>query len=66
MIDPEIAKERTKYGAFGVNITLLPAIVPPDYAAYARVALDAGVRIFETAGSNRAYGVPTYQWQLSL
>lgn len=66
MIDPDIAKERTKYGAFGVNITLLPAIVPPDYAAYARVALDAGVRIFETAGSNRAYGVPVYQWQLSL
>lgn len=52
LIDPEIAKERSKYGAFGVNITLLPAIVPPDYEGYARAALEAGVRIFETAGSN--------------
>lgn len=52
LIDPEIAKERTKYGAFGVNITLLPAVVPPDYEGYARAALEAGVRIFETAGNN--------------
>ncbi|WFD24732.1 hypothetical protein MEQU1_003436 [Malassezia equina] len=52
MIDPEIAAQRKGYGAFGVNITLLPAIVPPDYPGYARAALDAGVRIFETAGSN--------------
>jgi len=59
MIEPQIAAERTKYGAFGVNITLLPAIVPPDYPGYARAALDAGVRIFETAGSNRTYCVLT-------
>lgn len=52
LIDPQIAKERSQYGAFGVNITLLPAIVPPDYEGYARAALEAGVRIFETAGSN--------------
>ncbi|WFC95899.1 hypothetical protein MBRA1_002554 [Malassezia brasiliensis] len=52
LIDPEIAKERSKYGAFGVNITLLPAVVPPDYEGYARAALEAGVRIFETAGNN--------------
>ncbi|KIJ24428.1 hypothetical protein M422DRAFT_168502 [Sphaerobolus stellatus SS14] len=37
---------------FGVNITILPAIVPPDYAGYARAAVEEGVRIFETAGSN--------------
>lgn len=53
LIDPQIAAQRQKYGAFGVNITLLPAIVPPDYPGYARAALEAGVRIFETAGSNR-------------
>ncbi|WFD03894.1 hypothetical protein MOBT1_002590 [Malassezia obtusa] len=52
LIDPAIAKERTKYGAFGVNITLLPAVVPPDYEGYARAAVEAGVRIFETAGNN--------------
>jgi len=37
---------------FGVNITLLPSINPPDYAGYAKVAVEEGVRIFETAGNN--------------
>ncbi|KAF9497658.1 inosine monophosphate dehydrogenase [Pleurotus eryngii] len=37
---------------FGVNITLLPSITPPDYAGYARAAVEEGVRIFETAGNN--------------
>lgn len=30
---------------FGVNLTLLPAIVPPDYKAYAQVIIDDGVKI---------------------
>ena len=38
---------------FAVNITLLPTINPPDYAGYARAAVEEGVRIFETAGNNR-------------
>ncbi|CRG87304.1 hypothetical protein PISL3812_04321 [Talaromyces islandicus] len=37
---------------FGVNITLLPALVPPDYAAYARVVIEEGVKIVETAGNS--------------
>lgn len=37
---------------FGVNITLLPAMVPPDYAAYARVVVEEGIRIVETAGNS--------------
>ncbi|KAJ5442029.1 Aldolase-type TIM barrel [Penicillium cf. griseofulvum] len=41
----------TKY-PFGVNLTLLPAIVPPDYGAYAQVIIDEGVKIVETAGNN--------------
>ncbi|KAJ5836441.1 Aldolase-type TIM barrel [Penicillium robsamsonii] len=41
----------TKY-PFGVNLTLLPAIVPPDYAAYAQVIIDEGIKIVETAGNN--------------
>ncbi|KAL1736750.1 hypothetical protein EV714DRAFT_198332 [Schizophyllum commune] len=36
---------------FGVNITLLPSINPPDYEGYARAAVEEGVRIFETAGN---------------
>lgn len=37
---------------FGVNLTLLPSMVPPDYPAYAKVVLDEGIRIIETAGNN--------------
>jgi NAD(P)H-dependent flavin oxidoreductase YrpB (nitropropane dioxygenase family) len=49
----EIAKTRglTKY-PFGVNITLLPALVPPDYAGYAKVVIDSGIKIVETAGNS--------------
>ncbi|KAJ4295069.1 hypothetical protein N0V90_007077 [Kalmusia sp. IMI 367209] len=35
---------------FGVNITLLPAMNPPDYMAYARVAVEEGIKVVETAG----------------
>lgn len=37
---------------FAVNLTLLPALAPPDYGAYARVIIEEGVRIVETAGRN--------------
>ena len=37
---------------FAVNITLLPAINPPDYGAYAQVVIDEGIRIVETAGNS--------------
>lgn len=38
---------------FGVNVTFLPTINPPDYEGYTRAAVEEGVRIFETAGNNR-------------
>ena len=37
---------------FGVNITLLPSLVPPNYAAYAQAIIDEGVKIVETAGNS--------------
>lgn len=37
---------------FGVNITLLPSLVPPNYAAYAQTIIDEGVKIVETAGNS--------------
>jgi len=37
---------------FGVNITLLPALVPPDYDAYCEVVVQEGIKIVETAGAN--------------
>jgi len=38
---------------FAVNITVLPTILPPDYKGYAQAAIDAGVKIFETAGTQQ-------------
>ena len=37
---------------FAVNITLLPAIVPPDYHGYAKAVIDEGIKIVETAGNS--------------
>jgi len=37
---------------FGVNLTLLPALVPPNYAEYSQVIIDEGIKIVETAGNN--------------
>lgn len=49
----EIRKCRTTTSSpFGVNLTLLPALVPPDYHAYAKVIIEEGIRIVETAGNS--------------
>ncbi|KAK5149084.1 hypothetical protein BJ546DRAFT_41199 [Cryomyces antarcticus] len=49
----EIRKCRTMTNnPFGVNLTLLPALQPPDYPAYARVIIEEGIRIVETAGNS--------------
>ena len=37
---------------FGVNLTILPAIIPPPYAEYRQVIIDEGVPFVETAGAN--------------
>ncbi|KAI1078132.1 hypothetical protein F5B20DRAFT_549448 [Whalleya microplaca] len=37
---------------FGVNVTLLPALAPPDYGAYAQVIIDEGIKVVETAGNS--------------
>lgn len=37
---------------FGVNLTFLPTLTPPDYPGYIRVCIEEGVRFMETAGRN--------------
>ena len=37
---------------FGVNLTFLPTLNPPDYPAYVRAIIEGGVKIVETAGRN--------------
>jgi NAD(P)H-dependent flavin oxidoreductase YrpB (nitropropane dioxygenase family) len=49
----EIGRCRTMTkNPFGVNLTLLPALVPPDYAAYAQIIIDEGIKVVETAGNS--------------
>ncbi|NPU94398.1 MAG: nitronate monooxygenase [Gammaproteobacteria bacterium] len=37
---------------FGVNLTILPSVNPPPYAAYRKAIIDGGIKVVETAGHN--------------
>jgi nitronate monooxygenase len=37
---------------FGINLTFLPTMRPPDYPAYIKVCIEEGIRFVETAGRN--------------
>jgi nitronate monooxygenase len=37
---------------FGINLTFLPTLRPPDYPALIRVCIEEGIRFIETAGRN--------------
>jgi nitronate monooxygenase len=37
---------------FGVNLTFLPTLRPPDYPGYINVCIEEGIRFIETAGRN--------------
>ena len=37
---------------FGVNLTFLPAVTPPDYPGFIRAIIEGGIKIVETAGNN--------------
>ncbi len=55
----EIARCRTMTDKpFGVNITFLPSLTPPDYPGLFQVFIDGGVKIVETAGNNPAKWMP--------
>ena len=43
---------------FGVNLTFLPSVNPPDYPSYVQAILDGGVKIVETAGNNPQKWLP--------
>jgi nitronate monooxygenase len=55
----EIAKCKTlTKKPFGVNLTFLPMLNPPDYPAYVQAVLDAGIKAVETAGNNPSRFMP--------
>jgi len=43
---------------FGVNLTFLPSVNPPDYPGYVRAIIDGGVKVVETAGNNPQKWLP--------
>ena len=55
----EIAKCKSMTSRpFGVNLTFLPMLNPPDYPAYVQAVLDAGITAVETAGNNPVRFLP--------
>ena len=43
---------------FGVNVTFLPSLTPPDYPGMFQAIIDGGVKIVETAGNNPQQWIP--------
>jgi nitronate monooxygenase len=43
---------------FGVNLTFLPSVTPPDYPGFVQAIIDGGVKIVETAGNNPQKWMP--------
>jgi len=49
----EIARCKTMTDKpFGVNLTFLPSVTPPDYPGFITSIIDGGIKIVETAGNN--------------
>jgi nitronate monooxygenase len=46
---------------FGVNLTFLPAVKPPDYPGYVGTIVEHGVKVVETAGNNPQKWLPELQ-----
>lgn len=51
------AREMTEK-PFGVNLTFLPSLTPPDYPGYIRAIVEGGVKVVETAGNNPQKWLP--------
>src|SRR6202789_1222226 len=43
---------------FGVNLTFLPSVTPPDYPGYVKAIVDGGIKVVETAGNNPQKWMP--------
>ena len=58
-LSAEIARCKTMTDKpFGVNITFLPSMTPPDYPGLIQSIIDGGVKVVETAGNNPAPYMP--------
>jgi NAD(P)H-dependent flavin oxidoreductase YrpB (nitropropane dioxygenase family) len=43
---------------FGVNLTFLPSVTPPDYPGFIKAIIDGGIKVVETAGNNPQKWLP--------
>lgn len=58
-LDAEIKKcQKLTDKPFGVNLTFLPSLTPPDYPGLIEVIINNGVKVVETAGRNPAVYMP--------
>tara|TARA_B100000214_G_scaffold33075_1_gene21059 strand:+ start:1 stop:972 length:972 start_codon:yes stop_codon:yes gene_type:complete len=58
-LDEEIKKcQSLTDKPFGVNLTFLPSMTPPDYPGLIEVIINNGVKVVETAGRNPAVYMP--------
>ena len=58
-LDAEIKKcQALTEKPFGVNLTFLPSMTPPDYPGLIEVIINNGVKVVETAGRNPAVYMP--------
>ena len=58
-LDVEIKKcQELTDKPFGVNLTFLPSLTPPDYPGLIEVIINNGVKVVETAGRNPAVYMP--------
>ena len=58
-LEAEIAKCKTMTEKpFGVNLTFLPSLTPPDYPGLVKVIIEGGVKVVETAGRNPSEVMP--------
>src|SRR5687767_9863957 len=46
---------------FGVNLTLLPTLIPRNYDAYIDAIIDSGIKIVETAGRSPVPYLPKFK-----
>jgi nitronate monooxygenase len=46
---------------FGVNLTFLPAVTPPDYPGFVRTIIESGIKAVETAGNNPVKVLPAFK-----
>ncbi len=59
-LDAEIKKcQALTDKPFGVNLTFLPSMTPPDYPGLIEVIINNGVKVVETAGRNPAVYMPS-------